>query len=103
MFRRNDENEIGVIPRLRFKWILEGIPLGLTQIEINTILDNDIIFDRYGNVDYNTILNTDLYSKLELQDIEKQKLHRVAESVKKWFMLDVKNKSIPNFYKVLQE
>jgi len=60
-----------VIPRLRFKRILEGLPLGLTQCEISLILDNDIIFDRYGNVDYNTILNTDLYSKLELQDIEK--------------------------------
>ncbi len=40
-------------------------------------MDNDIVFDRYGNVDYMAILNTDLYSWLEMQDIEKKKQERI--------------------------
>ncbi len=77
VFRRNDENEIQVIPRLWFKRILEGLPLGLSKSEITDVMDNDIVFDRYGNVDYMAILNTDLYSWLEMQDIEKKKQERI--------------------------
>lgn len=66
VFWRNDENNISVISRLRFKWILEGLPLGLTYLEINEIMDNDLVYDWYGNVDYLAILKTDLYSKLEM-------------------------------------
>ena len=66
VFRRNDENNISVISRLWFKWILEGLPLGLTYLEINEIMDNDLVYDWYGNVDYLAILKTDLYSKLEM-------------------------------------
>ncbi len=36
-------------------------------------MDNDVVFDWYGNVDYMAILNTDIYSRLELQDLEKKK------------------------------
>lgn len=91
VFRRNDENNISVISRLWFKWILEGLPLGLTYLEINEIMDNDLVYDWYGNVDYLAILKTDLYSKLEMQEIEKKKHEWIQEEVKWRLTLDLKS------------
>lgn len=56
---KNDETELNVIPRARFSRILENLPLGLLSFELEEILDNDLHYDNYGNVDYTVILNSD--------------------------------------------
>ena len=68
---KNDENEISVMPRLRFKRILESLPLGLLSYEVDEIFENDLHFDNYGNVDYTVILNSDIFVTLERQRLRK--------------------------------
>ena len=41
------------------------LPLGLSQIEIDEILDSDLAFDNCGNVDYEKIVETELFLELE--------------------------------------
>ena len=71
IFLKNDENEISVMPRLRFKRILESLPLGLLSYEVDEIFENDLHFDNYGNVDYTVILNSDIFVTLERQRLRK--------------------------------
>jgi hypothetical protein len=54
-----------VIPRLRFKRIIESLPLGLLEYEIDEVFENDLHFDNYGNVDYTVIINSDIFVTLE--------------------------------------
>lgn len=65
IFIKNDQGELGVIPRNHFWRILDALPLGLSKSELTEIFDNDLSFDNYGNVDYKTIINSDMYVALE--------------------------------------
>jgi Ca2+-binding EF-hand superfamily protein len=65
-----DKNELNVIPRSKFIGILMDLPLGLAESEIHEILENDLHFDNYGNVDYTIILNSDLFCHLERQRLK---------------------------------
>ena len=60
-----DKNELNVIPKPRFIDLILDLPLGLNEIDIQEILENDLHFDTYGNVDYTVILNSDLFCNLE--------------------------------------
>ena len=60
-----------MIPRSRFWRILESLPLGLLQHELEEIFDNDLHYDNYGNVDYTVILNSDMFVVLERQRLRK--------------------------------
>lgn len=60
-----DKNELNVIPRSKFIGILLDLPLGINEVEVQEILDADLHFDNYGNVDYTVILNSDLFCHLE--------------------------------------
>jgi hypothetical protein len=76
----NDKNELNVIPRSKFVGLLLDLPLGINEVEVREILENDLHFDNYGNVDYTVILNSDLFCHLErlrLKAIHKPK-KRVA-------------------------
>jgi hypothetical protein len=64
-FHGHDMLELSVIPRVRFWGILIGLPLGLSESDLEEIFDNDLNFDNYGNVDYISILNSDLFVALE--------------------------------------
>jgi len=44
---------------------LLGLPLGINEVEVREILENDLHFDNYGNVDYTVVLNSDLFCHLE--------------------------------------
>jgi hypothetical protein len=60
-----DKNELNVIPRSRFVGLLLDLPLGINEVDVQEILENDLSFDNYGNVDYTVILNSDLFCHLE--------------------------------------
>lgn len=60
-----DKNELNVIPRSRFIGMLLDLPLGINEVDVQEILENDLSFDNYGNVDYTVILNSDLFCQLE--------------------------------------
>lgn len=60
-----DKNELNVIPRSKFIGILLDLPLGINEVEVQEILENDLHFDNYGNVDYTVILNSDMFCHLE--------------------------------------
>ncbi len=64
-FINADTLQLNVIPRLKFCNILITLPLGLSQIEIDEILDSDLAFDNCGNVDYEKIVETELFLELE--------------------------------------
>ena len=61
----HDRNELNVIPRSKFVGLLLEWPLGLNDVDVQEILENDLSFDNYGNVDYTVILNSDLFCHLE--------------------------------------
>jgi Ca2+-binding EF-hand superfamily protein len=61
----SDKNELNVIPRSKFVGLLLGLPLGINEVEVREILENDLHFDNYGNVDYTVVLNSDLFCHLE--------------------------------------
>lgn len=65
IFENNDQGELGVIPRNQFWRIIDQLPLGLSQKELQEVFDNDLQFDNYGNVDYRVIINSDIYVALE--------------------------------------
>jgi hypothetical protein len=64
-FINADTLKLNVIPRLKFCNILITLPLGLSQIEIDEILDSDLAFDNCGNIDYEKIVETELFLELE--------------------------------------
>ena len=64
-FVSNDPHELSVLPRVKFWQILIGLPLGLNEDEMQEVFENDLNFDNYGNVDYTSILNTELFLTLE--------------------------------------
>jgi hypothetical protein len=65
-----DKNELNVIPRSKFVGLLLDLPLGISEVEVREILENDLHFDNYGNVDYTAILNGDLFCALERQRLK---------------------------------
>ena len=60
-----------MIPRSKFICLLLDLPLGINEVEVAEILENDLNFDNYGNVDYNVILNSDLFVHLERDRLKK--------------------------------
>ncbi len=60
-----DPNELNVIPRAKFIGLLLELPLGINEQDVYEILENDLAFDNYGNVNYILILNSDIYVALE--------------------------------------
>jgi len=66
----HDKNELNVIPRSKFVGILLDHPLGINEIDVQEILENELHFDNYGNVDYTVILNSDLFCVLERQRLK---------------------------------
>ena len=42
-----------------------SFPLGLNENELEVIFNNDLNFDNNGNVDYMSILNSDIFVMLE--------------------------------------
>jgi Ca2+-binding EF-hand superfamily protein len=83
-FLDHDKNELNVIPRSRFVGLLLDLPLGINEVDVQEILENDLNFDNYGNVDYTAILNSDLFCHLERARLKaahkKRKGVRVAAS-----------------------
>ena len=75
-----DKNELNVIPRSKFIGILLDLPLGINEIEVQEILENDLHFDNYGNVDYTVILNSDLFCHLERNRLKAS--HKKRKGVK---------------------
>jgi hypothetical protein len=75
IFLENDKNELSVLPRAKFVGLMLDLPLGLNQGEMQEILENDLNFDNYGNVDYTVILNSEEFVGLEAD--------RVKEAIKK--------------------
>ena len=65
-----DRNELSVIPRSKFAGILLDLPFGLNEVDIQEIMENDLHFDNYGNVDYTVVLNSDLFCTLERQRLK---------------------------------
>jgi len=60
-----DADELNVIPRSQFVGIMLDLPIGINEIEVQEILENDLHFDNSGNVDYTVILNSDMFVHLE--------------------------------------
>jgi hypothetical protein len=54
-----------VISRVQFWGVLLSLPLGLNEDELMEIFDNDLNYDNNGNVDYISILNSDIFVALE--------------------------------------
>jgi hypothetical protein len=73
IFSNIDKNELSVIPRSKFIGLLLDIPIGLNEAEVNEIMDNDVNFDNYGNVDYTVILNSDTFCTLERLRLKQNK------------------------------
>lgn len=54
--------------------MLENLPLGLLPFEVEELFDNDLNFDNYGNVDYTTILNNELFVTFERKRIQREQI-----------------------------
>jgi len=65
IFLEYDKNELNVIPRSKFVGLILDLPLGINEVDVQELLENDLNFDNYGNVDYTVILNGDLFCHLE--------------------------------------
>lgn len=61
----HDPLELSVISRVNFWGVLLSLPLGLNEDELTEIFDSDLNFDNNGNVDYVSILNSDIFVMLE--------------------------------------
>lgn len=53
-----------------------SLPLGLNEDELTEIFDNDLNYDNNGNVDYISILNSDIFVMLERKRLTAQALKR---------------------------
>jgi hypothetical protein len=73
-FIRKDPLELSVLSRVQFWNIIISQPFGLNEDELNEIFDNDLNFDNYGNVDYTSIINSDIFVKLEARRIQEKAL-----------------------------
>ena len=73
-FVQNDPHELSVLPRVKFWGILMSLPLGMNEEEMQEVFDNDLNFDNYGNVDYTSILNMDIFVTLETQRLREKAL-----------------------------
>lgn len=73
-FIRKDPLELSVLPRVQFWNVIISQPLGLNEDELNEVFDNDLNFDNYGNVDYTSIINSDIFVKLEAKRIQDKAL-----------------------------
>jgi hypothetical protein len=51
-----------------------NLPLGLNEEELKEIFDNDLNFDNNGNVDYVSIINSDVFVALERRRLTKNAL-----------------------------
>lgn len=80
MFVQFDKNELNVIPRSKFAGILLDLPLGINEVDVAEILENDLHFDNYGNVDYTVVLNSDLFCHLERQRLKA--IHKKRKGVR---------------------
>jgi len=60
-----DKGELSVLPRSKFAGLLLDLPLGLSDSEVQEIMENDISFHNYGNVEYTAVLNSDIFCTLE--------------------------------------
>ena len=56
-----------------------GLPLGLNEVELDEIFDNDLNFDNCGNVDYTSVLNSDMFVALEKRRIAARVAASAAE------------------------
>jgi len=74
------KNELSVIPRSKFAGLLLDLPLGLNEVDVQEILENDLHFDNYGNVDYTVVLNGDLFCALERQRLKAT--HKARKAVR---------------------
>jgi hypothetical protein len=54
---------------VQFWGVLLSLPLGLNEDELMEIFDNDLSYDNNGNVDYISILNSDIFVALERKRI----------------------------------
>lgn len=61
----NDPLDLSVISRVSFWGIMLSLPLGLNEDELIEVFEHDLNFDNNGNVDYMSILNSDLFVALE--------------------------------------
>ena len=82
-FVTNDPLELSVISRTQFWGLLLGLPIGLSEIELDEIFDNDLNFDNCGNVDYTGILNMDMFVALEKRRIQARVAEQAAEFQRK--------------------
>ena len=71
-FVKKDPLELSVLSRVQFWGIIISLPLGLNEEDLQEIFDNDLNFDSYGNVDYKSILNSDIFVKLEAKRIKEK-------------------------------
>ena len=58
-----------MLSRVQFWGVIISLPLGLNEVDLQEIFDSDLNFDNYGNVDYTSILNSDIFVKLEAKRI----------------------------------
>jgi len=71
-FVSKDPLELSVLSRVKFWGILIALPLGLDESDLSEVFDNDLNFDNYGNVDYTSILNMDIFVALEAKRIREK-------------------------------
>ena len=71
-FVKKDPLELSVLSRVQFWGIIISLPLGLNEEDLQEIFENDLNFDSYGNVDYKSILNSDIFVKLEAKRIKEK-------------------------------
>lgn len=64
IFLGKDEAKVNVLPKITFTRILQSLPLGFEDHEINEIMQNEIAFDGQGNVDYTQIMNSEFFTAL---------------------------------------
>ena len=77
-----DPLELSVLPRVKMWTILINLPLGMNEVELTEVFENDVNFDNYGNVDYTGILNSDIFVALESKRLRERAL-KIGRKFKK--------------------
>lgn len=77
---------------MKFWGVLLSLPLGLNEEELIEIFDNDLNYDNNGNVDYISILNSDIFVMLERKRLTAQAIARQSRSGKAVKSEDVTDK-----------